>query len=72
MIERMKYLHGSKYSDHKIIWLSPACDDCDPERLWCDDDVFDPCEDCGRGSSKFIFGGCYRTGRKQRNRKDQS
>jgi len=39
--------------DHKTIWLSPACERCDPERLWCQDDVFEPCEQCGRGPSQY-------------------
>lgn len=42
-------------ADHKTIWLSPACDRCDPERLWCQDDVFEPCDACGRGPSRYAL-----------------
>jgi len=44
-------------ADHKTIWLSPECDKCryQTERLWCQDDVFEPCEQCGRGPSRYAL-----------------
>ena len=40
-----------KTSEHDVIWLSPACDD---ERLWCQDNAFEPCDTCGAGAVKFV------------------
>ena len=44
---------------HKIIWLQPWCDACDRydnyERLWCQDNVWDNCEACGRPAVKYVL-----------------
>ena len=40
---------------HETIWLQPWCDGCDKgaydaesSRQWCRDEVWGPCEECGR------------------------
>jgi hypothetical protein len=46
--------------DHEVIWLAPWCDACqavcadDVGRTWCQDAVYDPCEECGREPVKFV------------------
>lgn len=48
--------------DPKIIWLEPSCDECenarnryDDGRTWCQDNVYDPCEYCGRQATKYVI-----------------
>lgn len=48
------------WQEHKTIWLQPWCRDCehhdkqsDTGRLWCQDDVWGKCDECGRPSVKF-------------------
>jgi len=44
---------------HKTIWLQPWCDGCEKHasgsegRLWCQDNVWDACEECGRKAVKY-------------------
>ena len=40
-------------TQHKVIWLQPACCEGDEGRLWCEDDV-GPCE-CGKPWIKYIL-----------------
>lgn len=47
--------------EHKIIWLQPSCekcalfDDSPGGRQWCQDDVWERCEDCGKPSVKYVL-----------------
>lgn len=47
-------------TEHEIIWLQPWCDGCQAHsnsgegRLWCQDDVWGPCEECGNKPVKFV------------------
>jgi hypothetical protein len=44
---------------HETIWLQPWCDGCDKHaygsdgRMWCQDDVWGHCEECGRPPVKY-------------------
>lgn len=40
-----------------IIYLSPDCTNCHKwnEVQWCEDNVFEPCEECGRQPRKFVL-----------------
>ena len=46
-------------NDHPVIWLEPSCAACaskyigGDDRTWCQDDVYPPCEDCGRKATKY-------------------
>ncbi len=43
-------------TEHKVIWLAPGCDSCfGYERMWCQDNVFDPCEECGAKPVKYVI-----------------
>lgn len=44
--------------DPKEIWLQPWCDGCQRHsgnqgRLWCEDDVWGKCDECGAPSVKY-------------------
>jgi len=45
--------------DHQFIWLEPRCPQCDgpafEQRTWCPDNVYEPCEACGRQPTKYII-----------------
>lgn len=47
-------------SDHKVIWLQPWCAECakhhyaDEGRMWCQDDVWGRCEECGAKPVRYI------------------
>lgn len=46
-------------SDHEHIWLEPVHHDDDDkvirgERLWCQDDVWGECADCGAVATKYV------------------
>lgn len=48
--------------NHETIWLSPWCNGCDRHhhnsddgRLWCQDNVFDACSECGRLPVKYTI-----------------
>lgn len=44
-------------NDHEHIWLEPPCEDskqCADDRLWCRDQVFDACSDCGAVPTEYI------------------
>jgi hypothetical protein len=50
-------------SQHETIWLQPWCDNCDRNvcnggdgRMWCQDNVWDPCE-CGAKPVRYIIDG---------------
>ena len=49
-------------ADHDVIWLQPWCAGCEMHasygegRRWCQDDVFEPCEECGQKSVKYVRG----------------
>jgi hypothetical protein len=48
----------SEYTEHKEIWLQPWCDECDRtqfDRMWCQNNVWDKCDDCGREPVKFVL-----------------
>ena len=37
------------------IWLEPKCAECnDTGRLWCEEDVWERCGDCGAVSVRYI------------------
>jgi hypothetical protein len=47
-------------SDPETIWLAPCCPECVRHvysdtngRTWCED-VYDPCEECGREPVKYV------------------
>jgi len=46
--------------DPKTIWLEPSCNECfhrdtsDTGRLWCEDNVFEKCNQCGRKPVRYI------------------
>lgn len=49
-------------SDHQTIWLKPWCDECkknhyrhDEGQTWCQDNVYDPCEECGAMPVKYVM-----------------
>lgn len=40
--------------DYEFIWLKPSCDKCYySDRTWCQENVYEPCEECGRKASKY-------------------
>jgi hypothetical protein len=41
----------------RVIWLSPVCEHCvkDAEVTWCQDNIYDPCEDCGKKSTRYVI-----------------
>lgn len=45
----------------KAIWLQPWCVDCgryslgDDGRQWCEDDVWDECDECGLPAVKYVL-----------------
>ena len=49
-------------ANHKEIWLGPDCQDCGEDgedystedRLWCQDDIFETCDECGKGSVRYV------------------
>jgi hypothetical protein len=47
------------YSHDTVIWLQPWCYDCDwhsdEDRLWCRDNVWGKCEECGAPSVKYLL-----------------
>ena len=52
------------YKHPKELWLSPWCDGCAPNhcsyddgRLWCEQNIFEPCEHCGRVAEKYVLEG---------------
>src|SRR5437868_10340340 len=45
----------SAADDHKEIWLEPKCSDvCGDGRSWCQDDVWEKCDECGSPAVKYI------------------
>jgi len=40
--------------DHVEIWLEPSCNQCDRERTWCQDNVYEKCEECGREPTRYL------------------
>lgn len=47
---------------HVEIWLQPWCDGCErysyecgESREWCQDNVFDPCSECGRKPVRYVI-----------------
>lgn len=48
------------FDEHEIIYLQPWCNGCEHHcssgegRQWCQDDVFDDCEECGKKSVAFV------------------
>lgn len=48
--------------DLETIWLKPACKECidcindtDYGRTWCQDNIYEPCPDCGRLPTKYTI-----------------
>jgi hypothetical protein len=46
----------------ETIWLQPWCGECqlkswdsDSGRQWCEDDVWEPCEECGAKPVKYVL-----------------
>lgn len=57
--------------DPSEIWLQPWCDRCERNsgeqgRLWCQDDVWGRCDECGASAVKYSLS----TGRKKEKRAD--
>lgn len=53
MTEKLKPCYGG--TEHTEIWLEPICAEGSPDgRLWCQDDVFEPCEECGAKQVRFV------------------
>ena len=54
---------ANPYEHPKTLWLSPACDGCGDEactnfeegRTWCQENIFDPCEECGREAEQYVL-----------------
>jgi hypothetical protein len=47
-----------KFEEHKTIWLEPWCDRCDAtgdDRMWCQDNVWEPCDECERRPVKYVL-----------------
>jgi hypothetical protein len=48
-------------TEHTEIWLQPWCDGCAKHcsngegRLWCQDDVWEKCEECGQKSVRYVL-----------------
>ena len=45
-------------SEPKTIWLQPWCGDCArgaDGRQWCEDDIWEPCEECGAETLKYML-----------------
>jgi hypothetical protein len=43
---------------HKTIWLQPWCDGCErssEDRLWCQDDVWSYCDECGAPAVRYVL-----------------
>ena len=43
--------------DHERIWLEPGCDGnsfAGEGRTWCQDNVYDPCPDCGAEATEYV------------------
>ena len=45
---------------HAAIWLAPWCNECERHcysdgRTWCQEDVYEPCGECGRKSVKYVL-----------------
>jgi hypothetical protein len=51
----------AKFEEPKVIWLEPWCDECatndcsDYGRQWCEVNVWEPCEECGAESVKYVL-----------------
>lgn len=48
-----------EYKNPDAIWLQPWCADCDHHsfregRQWCQDEVWEKCEECGRKPIKYV------------------
>lgn len=44
--------------DHAEIFLAPTCAGCwnaKEDRLWCQDNVWDACEECGREATRYVL-----------------
>ena len=47
-------------TEHRTIWLQPHCvSDSAEDRLWCQDDVWGACDECGTKSAKYIIASDY-------------
>ena len=46
----------SDYTEPKTIWLEPSCPDCKTAegRLWCEENVWDACAECGREAVQYL------------------
>lgn len=40
--------------NYETIWLEPECEACDCNRQWCQDNVWDPCPECGLEPVKYV------------------
>lgn len=51
---------GKPYGHPKELWLAPWCpwckhsDNSDTGRQWCEDNVFEDCEECGRRAERYV------------------
>ncbi len=52
-----------RFEEHKTIWLQPWCDKCEAAannfsndgRQWCQDNVWDQCDECERKPVKYAL-----------------
>ena len=45
-------------TEHPVIWLEPWCERCDISadgRQWCQDDVWDACDECGNLPVRYVL-----------------
>ena len=44
-----------------VIWIEPHCENCvrgfysGEGPTWCQDDVYEPCEECGKRATKYVI-----------------
>lgn len=46
------------YQEHQVIWLQPWCAVCEgsaADRQWCQDNVWDDCDECGAKPVRYII-----------------
>jgi hypothetical protein len=46
---------SDKEQQHDVIWLSPCAHDFESGRTWCKDNIYSPCEECGRLPVKYVI-----------------
>lgn len=48
-----------RFHHPRVIWLQPWCEECDRNpgdgRMWCHDDVWGTCDDCGKKAIRYVM-----------------